>query len=158
MMPSKTKYACEIRKAAKKDAPQIAKILSIFAKKKILLPRTAHDIRENIRNFWVSENSRKNVIACCALRHFGSNLYEIRSLAVLKRYNGKGLGSKLVLGAINSIHGKGEIFALTYKSDFFARLGFKIVSKEMFPEKIWHDCNKCPKKDNCDETAVLLEK
>ena len=50
-----------------------------------------------------------------------------------------------------------RVFALTYRANFFCRLGFRIVSKELFPQKIWSDCSVCPKKDRCDETAVLME-
>ncbi len=51
----------------------------------------------------------------------------------------------------------GRVFALTLRSNFFIRLGFQLVSKERFPEKIWNDCDNCPKQDCCDEDAVLLE-
>ena len=50
-----------------------------------------------------------------------------------------------------------KIFALTYRDNFFCNLGFRIVEKDMFPEKIWSDCVLCPKQNCCDEIAVLLE-
>jgi amino-acid N-acetyltransferase len=31
------------------------------------------------------------------------------------------------------------------------------VDKALFPEKIWSDCQACPKRDRCDEEAVLRE-
>ena len=37
------------------------------------------------------------------------------------------------------------------------RHGFRIVNKDMLPQKIWADCIKCIKFPNCDETAVLTE-
>ncbi len=61
---------------------------------------------------------------------------------------------------IQSLRERGEkarVFALTYRADFFQTLGFRIVDKGMFPEKIWSDCIICPKRYRCDETAVLLE-
>jgi amino-acid N-acetyltransferase len=50
-----------------------------------------------------------------------------------------------------------RIFALTYRADFFKKLGFVEVDKDVLPQKIWADCIHCPKYPDCDETAVLLE-
>ena len=45
--------------------------------------------------------------------------------------------------------------ALTYEQAFFAKLGFDVVAKEQLPLKVWSDCVRCPKRDNCDEIAVV---
>jgi amino-acid N-acetyltransferase len=47
--------------------------------------------------------------------------------------------------------------ALTYVPEFFHKLGFRTVPKDMLPEKVWGVCVKCYKYNNCDEIAVLLE-
>ena len=46
--------------------------------------------------------------------------------------------------------------SLTYEQRFFAKLGFEVVDKESLPLKVWTDCVKCPKNDNCDEIAMVL--
>ncbi|MCF7855891.1 MAG: GNAT family N-acetyltransferase, partial [Candidatus Pacebacteria bacterium] len=51
--------------------------------------------------------------------------------------------------------GAQRIFALTYHPRLFEHQGFQRVSKDLFPEKVWHDCAKCPKRDRCDEIALL---
>jgi amino-acid N-acetyltransferase len=28
---------------------------------------------------------------------------------------------------------------------------------DLFPQKVWLDCVKCPKRDRCDEIAVILQ-
>jgi amino-acid N-acetyltransferase len=48
-----------------------------------------------------------------------------------------------------------RIFALTLNPDFFEKLGFKIIEKDSLPMKVWSDCAKCPKQQNCDEIAVI---
>ncbi len=48
-----------------------------------------------------------------------------------------------------------KIFALTLRPEFFEKLGFGIVEKETLPMKVWSDCAKCPKQQNCDEIAVV---
>ena len=102
------------------------------------------------------------VAACGALRDFGNNLNEIRSLAVRRDLAGQGIGSRLVKALLEKAAertgvGHGHVFALTYRVEFFKRLGFRVIDKYSFPPKIWSDCCVCPKKDHCDETAVVID-
>ena len=48
-----------------------------------------------------------------------------------------------------------KVFALTLATTFFKRLGFKVIDKEKLPMKVWTDCARCTKQDNCDEIAVV---
>ena len=47
-----------------------------------------------------------------------------------------------------------RVFALTLEPTFFDRVGFEVVSKDDLPMKVWSDCARCPKQQNCDEIAV----
>jgi amino-acid N-acetyltransferase len=49
-----------------------------------------------------------------------------------------------------------RVFALTYQTGFFEKLGFKKVEKLTLPQKIWGDCVHCAKFSDCDEVAMLL--
>lgn len=148
-----------VRPAEVSDVDNILELLDEYAAQKLLLKRSREDLLEKLKNFRVGELDGE--FACClALRDFGDNLYEIRSLAVRKKFNNRGCGSLLVSGAVEQLRRLGRpvrVFALTYRAHFFCRLGFQIVSKELFPQKIWSDCAVCAKKDCCDETAVLME-
>ena len=149
-----------IRPARAEDAPAIYALLATFSTEGKLLPRPVADIQARIANFLVAEADGA-VAACGALRDFGGNLNEIRSLAVRRDLSGHGIGSVLVRSllakAVERTGGApGRVFALTYRVDFFRRLGFRVVDKYSFPPKIWSDCCVCPKKDHCDETAVMI--
>jgi len=48
-----------------------------------------------------------------------------------------------------------QVMALTYEVRFFEKNGFRVVDKEIFPEKVWTDCVNCKKRHCCDEIAVL---
>ena len=75
-----------------------------------------------------------------------------------EKFQNMRLASKLVTEQMNLLAGKkARLFALTYRDNFFCNLGFRVVEKTLFPEKIWSDCERCPKKDHCDEIAVLME-
>ncbi len=150
-----------IRPAAFDDAPAIYALLATFSTEGKLLPRPVADIQARIANFLVAEQDGM-VAACGALRDFGNNLNEIRSLAVRRDLAGQGIGSRLVKAllkkAVERTGGEhGHVFALTYRVEFFKRLGFRVIDKYTFPPKIWSDCCVCPKKDHCDETAVVID-
>jgi len=157
---SSPQLAYTIRPARAEDAPAIYALLATFSTEGKLLPRPVADIQARIANFLVADLDGA-VAACGALRDFGGNLNEIRSLAVRRDLAGQGVGSTLVRAllakAVERTGGApGRVFALTYRVDFFRRLGFQVVDKYSFPPKIWSDCCVCPKKDHCDETAVMI--
>ena len=145
-----------IRRAKIDDIRGICALLNTYAERTLLLPLSREKTTEMLPNFLVAENNG-DVIGCVALRDFGDALFEVRSLAVKPSMIGKGLGSRLVTTLIREfeISPRSRLFALTYRSDFFQRLGFHLVDKKLFPQKIWSDCDNCPKKDHCDEQAVL---
>ena len=145
-----------IRKALEQDDKLILSLLDTYSDQGQLLPLSIEDILAKISTFAVSESNDK-VIGCASLKDFGNNLFEVRSLAVNSQYTGRQIGSKLVNFLLSefSFPKGSRIFALTYRASFFQRLGFELVSKDLFPEKIWHDCENCLKKDHCDEQAVL---
>ncbi len=147
------------RKAEAKDVDAIHDLLADYAKEHLLLPRTKEDLAMRIGNFHVIE-LHGEFAGCVALRHYGNELYEVRSLAIMKKHCGKQLGTAMVQSLLNMLkerHTAARVFALTYRDNFFHNLGFHPVGKDMFPEKIWSDCSICAKKNCCDEIAVLTE-
>lgn len=146
-----------IRKANQHDVPGIYRLLEIFAREHLLLPRPQLDILLQIDSFTVA-TCDDLVVGCAALRDYGNELYEVRSLAVDSAYQNRRIASGIVTEQLQSLAGRNaRVFALTYRDHFFQNLGFQIVEKNLFPEKIWSDCERCVKKDHCDEIAVLLE-
>lgn len=151
-----------LRKANENDVMNIHDLLAVYAKDRLLLPRTPEDLRERIGNFSILELNGK-FVGCTALRNYGNGLFEVRSLAVCKEMLGKGAGTAMVSALLENLRRERKeelplrVFALTYRDNFFHQLGFRTVDKEMFPQKIWSDCSICPKKTCCDEIAVLIE-
>ncbi len=145
-----------IRKAKIRDIKQIQELISGFAKQDIMLPRSLNELYENIRDFWVNEEKGR-VLGCAALHVSWDDLAEIKSLAVAKSKQGQGLGRDLVMACLAEaqILGSKKIFVLTYKPEFFKKLGFKRIKHEALPHKIWAECINCPKFPNCQEIALL---
>jgi amino-acid N-acetyltransferase len=121
-----------------------------------MLFRSMADIYKNLQTFFVVEDNGQ-VIGCCALEVIWSDLAEIKSLAVDEQYKGRGVGSMLVNAAVEQAKrlGMPTVFGLTLKPQFFEKLGFKVVDKGTLPMKVWSDCARCTKQQNCDETAVV---
>ncbi len=145
-----------IRKAAIKDIKQIQSLINTFAAQDSMLPRSLNELYDNIRDFWVGETAGK-ITACCALHVCWEDLAEIKSLAVELKKQRKGLGTELVKTCVEEAKqlGAKKIFALTYKPEFFKKLGFRKVKHTDLPHKIWAECINCPKFPNCQEIAVL---
>ncbi len=145
-----------IRKARIKDIKKIQLLINQFAKKDLMLPRSLNELYETIRDFWVYvKNSR--VVGCCALHLAWNDLSEIKSLAVERQYQGQGIGRKLIKAGIKEAKelGARRIFVLTYKPDYFRRLGFRRIKHEALPHKIWAECINCPKFPDCKEVAMV---
>lgn len=148
----------KIRKATIRDAASIHSLVNKFAKKDEMLPRSLNEIYENIRDFFVCDN-KEEIIGTSALHILWENLAEIRSLAVSKEYQDKGIGKKLLERCLKEAKALGvkRVFALTYNPVFFRKSGFKEIDKNTLPQKIWGDCLKCPKFPKCEEVAVIKE-
>ncbi len=147
-----------IRPASINDVQKIHDLLGLFAEERLVLPRPQLDILERIGFFRVALVDGQ-FAGCAALRDYGNNLFEVRSLAVSKVFQNHGIASRLVQSQIDDLRARkipARIFSLTCREHFFQRFGFKIVEKTLFPEKIWSDCEQCPIRDNCNETAVML--
>jgi amino-acid N-acetyltransferase len=149
----------EIRKARPDDVDNICTLMKLYAAAQIVLPRDSQDVLNHLDNFWIA-TTENEFAGCVAVRDFGAQLFEIRSLAVNPDMTGQRIGSTMIKNLIDHFSAQPEpcrLFALTYRANFFINLGFSLVNKELFPGKIWSDCSKCPKKDHCDEDALLLE-
>jgi amino-acid N-acetyltransferase len=147
-----------VRKAVSGDVAEIHGIVEAFAEKAVMLKRPVSEIYNNLRDFFVYEENGA-ILGICGLHISGDDMGEIRSLGVRQGFTGRGIGRSLVAECLKEARSLGlkKVFALTYKVDFFHRLGFKTLNKDMLPQKIWGDCIRCLKFPNCDEVAVIIE-
>lgn len=147
-----------IRKAHVADVKDIQKLLMTFANRGDMLSRSLSELYESIRDFYVVEEDGV-LLGASALHIVWDDLAEVRSVAVTEEAGRKGIGSRLVQACITEAReiGLRRIFCLTYKPDFFAKQGFRLVDKAELPHKVWGDCIKCPKFPDCDENAMILD-
>jgi len=146
-----------IKKPDLSDIIDIQSVLEPYVKEGIILKRDDDEVAMNIRSYTMVYDDKKPV-GVAALHIFSPFLGEIRSLAVDKDYQGKGIGKLLVNTLLEEAKKLGlkEVLVLTYKKEFFEKLGFMEIEKEAIPDKkIWADCIKCKFFPNCNEIALI---
>jgi amino-acid N-acetyltransferase len=147
------------RPAEARDDSAIFDLISRAAKNGLVLPRTVEEIDAALPQFMVVTDEDNTVLGCVALRDYGEGLVEVRSLVVCPSRRGHGIGTVLVDKAVQTARERGmtTVFTLTYRPHIFERLGFSVVDKHRFPQKVWADCRRCAKRDHCDEIALIFE-
>jgi len=148
-----------IRKARMADVKGIHGLIAEYAKKGDMLPRSLTDIYENLRDYFVFLGDDGELLGSAAIHIMWEDLAEVRSLAVREGKMRRGVGTQLVESCISEaiMLGIARVFALTYKPEFFEKLGFHVVDKSELPQKIWADCLKCSKFPDCDEVALVAD-
>jgi len=148
-----------IRKARMSDVKGIHGMIAEYARKGDMLPRSLADIYENLRDYFIFEDDDGGLVGSAAIHIMWEDLAEVRSLAVREGKMRRGIGTQLVESCISEaiVLGIGRVFALTYKPEFFEKLGFHVVDKAELPQKIWTDCLKCSKFPDCDEVALVAD-
>jgi len=148
-------HQINIRRAVVDDVEKIYQLLKPFVKNSIILQRDRDNIFQHLQEFLVAEYDGALAGVVCA-HIYGKNLAEVRSLVVDPAYQQHGVGRLLVEGCERWLTemGVSKVFALTYVTDFFIKRGYRTVSKESLPHKIWTVCVHCSRFADCDEVAV----
>ncbi len=146
-----------IRPARMGDVRSIHALLTIFANKDLMLPRSISSLYDHLRDFVIYEEEGV-ILGICALHISWDDLAEIRSLAVAEAKQKCGIGALLVESCLDEAKSLEirKVFVLTYQAAFFRKFGFVDRDKQDLPHKIWSDCLHCSKFPDCDEDALIL--
>ena len=145
-----------IKKAKIRDVKPMHTLITHYAQKGELLPRSLNELYEDLRDFFVYELDGQ-LVGTCALHINWEDLAEIRALAVKEECGGQGYGTQLVKRCLEEARQLeiSRVYTLTYRPGFFERLGFQRIDKTQLPQKVWGDCIKCFKFPECDEIALI---
>jgi len=150
----------ELVKAKLSDIPAMQALVLSEIKDGIILNRTEDEVATNIRSYILAKDNT-TIVGYTALHVHSMRLAEIRSLIVDEAYRGKKVGRSMVEYAIKeakSLGVKEDVLVLTYLPQFFEKLGFHEINKEMIPEhKIWADCIKCIHFPVCNEVSLVYK-
>jgi amino-acid N-acetyltransferase len=82
----------------------------------------------------------------------------VRSIVVKPEAKGKGAGGRILRALIEEAeeHGIQSVCLFTRIPDFFFKYSFRPVEdKTDLPDKIFKDCQSCPRLHRCDEIAMV---
>ncbi len=146
-----------VRAAKLPDAANIFELVSSLSHDGTLLPRSYAEICENVRDFAIAENADREFLGCGALHLYGPHLAEVRSIVVRPEAKGRGAGGALLQALLEDAeHQKVSCVSLfTRIPQFFFHFGFRVVERTQLPDKIYKDCQTCPRLYACDEVAMV---
>lgn len=150
----------ELVKAKLSDIPAMQALVVSEVKEGVILNRTEDEVATNIRSYVLAKDGDK-LVGYTALHIHSKRLAEIRSLIVDEAYRGQKVGQRMVeftLEEAKAIGVEEDVLVLTYLPEFFQKLNFKEINKEVIPEhKIWADCIKCIHFPICNEVALVYK-
>lgn len=133
------------RRADAGDVAAIAALVNGFAAEDIMLPRTEEQVLATLDSYVVVRDARGDVVACAALREYSPSLAEVVSVAVAREAHGCGLGTTVVEAVERLARKRGfaSVFAHTLTPRFFEALGYAVVDRGLFPEKVARATTSC---------------
>jgi amino-acid N-acetyltransferase len=148
----------KLRRARIADVVPMQRLINRFAERDEMLSRALHELYETIRDFVVLEEDGE-IVGTAALHVNWANLAEVKSVAVAEHCRRRGYGQRLIKACIEEARelGVAALFCLTYQPEFFRSLGFREVDRSTLPRKVWSECIRCPKFNNCTEIAMSLQ-
>ena len=146
-----------VRQAKLQDAVHIFELVNSLSHDGTLLRRNYAEICENVRDFAVAESEAGVFLGCGALHLYGPHLAEVRSIVVKPEAKGQGAGGRLLQALIAESEEQGvvSVCLFTRIPDFFFHFGFRIADRTTLPDKIYKDCQACPRLYACDEVAMV---
>jgi amino-acid N-acetyltransferase len=151
-----------VHKAHLQDARLIFDLVNAHSGDGTLLRRSYAEICENIRDFTVAyrddpTTGEDDFLGCGALHLDGPHLAEVRSIVVRQDRRGLGAGDAILeaLIAEGEEHHVTSVCLFTRIPTYFEHLGFRVAERSAMPDKIYKDCQTCPRLYACDEVAMV---
>ena len=151
-----------VRKAKLPDAVNVFDLVNSLSGDGTLLRRSYAEICENVRDFAVAESPVSGdtggvFLGCGALHLYGPHLAEVRSIVVKPEAKGQGAGGRLLRALLEEAEEQKvtAVCLFTRIPDFFFHFGFRVVDRTTLPDKIYKDCQTCPRLYACDEVAMV---
>jgi len=146
-----------VRQAKLQNAVHIFELVNSLSHDGTLLRRNYAEICENVRDFHIAESEAGVFLGCGALHLYGPHLAEVRSIVVKPEAKGQGAGGKHIKALLAEAEEQGVVCVslFTRIPDFFFHFGFRVADRTALPDKIYKDCQACPRLYACDEVAMV---
>jgi amino-acid N-acetyltransferase len=120
-----------VRRATAEDIDAI--LLLVNSNTDRLLERDRGELEQLLEAFWVAEADGR-VVGCCCLEVYSQKIAELRSLAVLPEYRGRGIGAALTETVVAEAKRRGvpQVLVVTSNREFFEKLNFGSCLNEKY--------------------------
>ena len=120
-----------VRRATTADIDAI--LLLVNSNTDRLLERDRGELEQLLEAFWVAEADGR-VVGCCCLEVYSQKIAELRSLAVLPEYRGRGIGAALTETVVAEAKRRGvpQVLVVTSNREFFEKLNFGSCLNEKY--------------------------
>lgn len=149
----------ELIKPKMHDIPEMQQVVRGYIEEGVILARSDDEVANSIRSYTVAKIDGE-IVGFSALYIYTAKLAEVRSLAVKKEFQGRGIGAKIVDALLKEGRELGlkQVLTLTYHAEFFKKLGFREIPKEeIWHQKVWEDCIRCKHFPVCNEIALIVD-
>lgn len=119
-----------VRRARTTDVAQIRAIVEAYASDRILLAKEIVTLYEDVPDFRVAVDEHGRVVGCGAVHVMWEDLAEVRTLAVLPEFRGRGIGQRILEELVRTARDLGvvRVVCLTFEVEFFSHHGFAVAT------------------------------
>ena len=118
----------QIRPARTSDIKGIRRLIDSYSPQGRLLTKETVTLYESVQEFTVAMDGDE-VVGCGALHVLWEDLAEVRTVAVIEKLRGQGVGHQILESIISRSKEIGikRLFCLTFETEFFGRHGFQVI-------------------------------
>ena len=118
----------QIRPARTSDIKGIRRLIDSYSPQGRLLTKETVTLYESVQEFTVAIDGDE-VVGCGALHVLWEDLAEVRTVAVIEKLRGQGVGHQILESIIlrSKEIGIKRLFCLTFETEFFGRHGFQVI-------------------------------
>jgi amino-acid N-acetyltransferase len=126
-----------IRAAKTSDVKKIRAIVDTYSVQRKLLSKETVTLFESVQEFSVAEVDGE-VVGCGALHVLWEDIAEVRTVAVLEKMHGQGIGHLILENILTRAKDVGvkKVFCLTFETKFFGAHGFNAQLLRSYDEGI----------------------
>jgi amino-acid N-acetyltransferase len=136
---SSTGETFTVRQARTSDIRGIQQIVEPLVQRRILLGKELVVFYEAVQEFRVVENATGVLVGCGALHVMWEDLGEVRTLATVDGWRGRGVGHALLTRLESDARALGlsRLFCLTFEVPFFTQHGFEDMGAETVDPEVY---------------------
>jgi amino-acid N-acetyltransferase len=135
-----------VRRARTSDIPTILGLIEPLVQRRILLGKERVALYEAVQEFRIAEDENGHAVGCGALHVMWEDLGEVRTLAAVEDWRGRGVGHAILDRLEHDARdlGLSRLFCLTFETEFFGRHGFEAIGESVVDPEVYYELLRSP--------------